>query len=424
MTQSVEEENPVPSETDALPNRNFISTTVYQVLLRVGWIFKTESVIMPAALDSMGGAGWVRGCLPMLNRIGQSIPPLLAWPLIKGARRQRSWLAATTFLMGVMFCLLACIWLSGFHQKGAVAQYCFLAIYGLFFIATGINQLTLSSLIGRLFPAQLRGRLMLAANTFGCLASIACAWFVLRHWLRAEDADFFAIFGTSGLCFIVAAASTWLIDEKPETPAKSRYQVRAIFSEVWETFRDDTRFRVVALISAMFGFSMTLTPHYQNFARVKLDLGFSDLLPWLIIQNLGVAVFSVPVGTLADRRGNRYSLRLVFAFLLAAPVLSLVFAQSPSIGRAGFFLVYFLLGLMPVTMRILFNFALEFASTEDQPKYLATQSMAIALPVIASSTLVGALIDRVGFEIVFGSIIALMAVGLLLTFFVHEPRHD
>ena len=59
---------------------NFCVIALYQVVMRTGWIFKTESVIMPAVLDSLGGSGWLRGLLPPLNRFGQSIPPLPGGP--------------------------------------------------------------------------------------------------------------------------------------------------------------------------------------------------------------------------------------------------------------------------------------------------------------------------------------------------------
>ena len=37
--------------------RNFFALTLYQVTVRCGWIFKTESIVMPAVLDSIGGGG-------------------------------------------------------------------------------------------------------------------------------------------------------------------------------------------------------------------------------------------------------------------------------------------------------------------------------------------------------------------------------
>ena len=52
--------------------RNFWILALHQIVIRVGWIFKTETVIMPGFLDALDVSGAVRGCLPTLNRIGQS----------------------------------------------------------------------------------------------------------------------------------------------------------------------------------------------------------------------------------------------------------------------------------------------------------------------------------------------------------------
>ena len=35
--------------------RNFFLLVLYQVTQRVGWIFKTESIIIPAFMDYIGG---------------------------------------------------------------------------------------------------------------------------------------------------------------------------------------------------------------------------------------------------------------------------------------------------------------------------------------------------------------------------------
>ena len=70
-----------PSTDSGAPpheTRNFWILVVYQVVLRAGWIFKTESVVMPHAADALDPSGLARGWLPLLNRFGQSVPPVLA----------------------------------------------------------------------------------------------------------------------------------------------------------------------------------------------------------------------------------------------------------------------------------------------------------------------------------------------------------
>jgi len=46
---------------------------------------------MPAFLDTIAGAGWVRGCLPVLKRLGQSIPQFLFADFPRAAETQAAW---------------------------------------------------------------------------------------------------------------------------------------------------------------------------------------------------------------------------------------------------------------------------------------------------------------------------------------------
>ena len=101
---------PESSDGEHWVRRNFIRLALFQISLRVGWIFKTESVIIPAFLDIIGGQGWLRGCLPMLNRFGQSIPPMLVSQQVSNLPKKKLALAVTTFCMGAAFLLLSVIW--------------------------------------------------------------------------------------------------------------------------------------------------------------------------------------------------------------------------------------------------------------------------------------------------------------------------
>ncbi|HID75426.1 MAG TPA: hypothetical protein EYP56_05445, partial [Planctomycetaceae bacterium] len=69
---------PGRAEIERCEARNLLLLATHQIVFRIGWVFKTESVIMPAFVDLVAGPGWVRGCLPVLNRLGQSVPPVFA----------------------------------------------------------------------------------------------------------------------------------------------------------------------------------------------------------------------------------------------------------------------------------------------------------------------------------------------------------
>ena len=193
----------------ALPqrHRNFIVLAVYHVILRVGWIFKTESIIMPAILDSIGGSGWLRGCLPMLNRLGQSVPPILLSDSVRYTALKKRLLGASSLLMGSSFLLLAFTWYLLDGASPAWLPYWFLAVYGFFWFCVGIHNLSFSLLNGKLVAVTSRGKLMLIATTIGSAVAVACAWFLMRRWLSGEDANFLWMFLFTGAAFVLAA--TW-----------------------------------------------------------------------------------------------------------------------------------------------------------------------------------------------------------------------
>ena len=169
---------------------------------------------------------------------------------------------------------------------------------------------------------------------------------------------------------------------------------------------------------------MSLLPHYQRlgFDRVKVDLDV--LIPWLIAQNVGVACFSLPSGWLADRFGNRTVLRLVLLGLCATPILALWLSWQGETAKGFYIWVFVLLGLTPVTFRTFNNYTLELVGRDEQPRYLSTLSLCIAIPTMILAAPLGWSIDRFGFEPVFLLVTVSLAAAWSLTSFLLEPRHQ
>src|SRR3954470_11552953 len=121
-----------PAEDWPQEKRNFWILVIYQVVLRAGWIFKTESVVMPHAADALDPSGLTRGWLPLLNRFGQSVPPVLA---ARGGKtlpkKQRAFMAPTA-AMTVCFLGLTSLWLIPGAAQQQLSPVFFLALYALF----------------------------------------------------------------------------------------------------------------------------------------------------------------------------------------------------------------------------------------------------------------------------------------------------
>ncbi len=416
---------PNPQLDDAPPAghqdrpRNFLVLAAYQVVMRTGWIFKTESVIMPAVLDSIAGAGAWRGWLPLLNRLGHSVPPLLLARRVKVTRRKKWVFVTTTALMAVLFLALAALFADTARRGYRWMPLLFLGIYAAFYVCIGVNHLAFNTLQGKLIAATRRGRLLLVSNVVGAATAVLCAFLLLPRWLQGETGRFDLIFAFSGTLFAASALLATLLAERPDRYRAPPTFFLASFAEAWSLLRTHRDFRRLAFVGAMFGATMMLFPHYQNIGLRGMRLGLVNLMWWVVVQNIGTGMFSIPAGAVADRRGNRLVLQFALLGIAAAPALAIVLRHLQAGGLYLF--VFPLVGLTPVVQRTLQNFTLELSAAEDHPRYLSTLSLCISLPMFLSP-LLGWCIDLVGFDLVFGAICGAALLGWLTTFALHEPR--
>lgn len=436
-----DEEKPLPAPlTSAIDEprpderHNFLTLVVYNVLMRTGWIFKTESSIMPAVLDSfemLGTPKWalasMRGALPLLNRFGQSVPPLMMARQIKIMPKKKWAFVATTTSMTLIFAILTAIWL----VPGLVAPHTgmvtwllplvYLILYAAFFMAVGVNQLTYNTIQGKLIRVTHRGRLLMVADFVGAMSAVFFALTLLPRWLREDGADFQWIFGFSTMLFGISSLTAWIIREQPDAHDQPPQPLWKPFVIAWRTLREDANFCRLGMVAALFSTSLVLFPHYQALAREKLHLGFDYLVWWVVAQNIGTGLFSIITGPLADRFGNRLSLRILTLLIAAAPQLALILVQIPETGGLGFAMVFLLVGMTPVAQKTFNNYTLEIARPADHPRYLSTLNLCMAAPIFLSP-LVGGLIGLVGFPPVYHGISLLLLAGAILSTTLQEPR--
>ena len=418
--------NQLGSEQDQQnQTRNFVALVIHQIIFRVAWVFKTESVIMPAFMDHIAGAGWLRGFLPVLSRLGLSIPPLLLSMRLKNARQKKSMLMLSTLAMAIPFLVLSALWLFVGNENQAWLPYAFLVLYLLFFSAVGINHLAFGTVQGKLVRADQRGRLLSISGVVGTIFSVASLIVLMTAWLQRDDGGFSLIFGFTGFGFVISGLSVMWVKESSDEKKPTRWMIAKPFLQAWDVFVRDSGFRRLMLVSICFCPIILLFPHYQTLGRDGRSIQSSavNLMLWVVTQNVAVGIYSFLAGWMADRFGNRIVIRLQMLVGAITPVVALTVARNTDGPEASWYWITFaLLGIAPVTMRTLSNFNLELTEPANHPKYVSTLSLGAAVPFLLSPG-IGYLIDSVGFTPVFLGCSTIVLIGFLITFQLPEPRH-
>lgn len=408
---------------------NFLLLALHQVFLRVGWIFKTESIVMPIFMDFIGGGPVMRGLLMVLNRIGFSVPPVVFSRRLKIARRKKWLFALCSFGMAVPFALLALLWWSGQWQgaDGAPRWWMpvvFLALYGVFFALTGMNQLAAHALQGKVVRANARGRLFTASVVVGAPLAIGAAWAWMPDWLAQPKAGFGAVFAASAAAFALAGFVSMTIREEPDEFHQARSPLWEYFHHSWLVIERDANARALALLAVMFSVTFMLFPHYVAIVDDTEGFDLKQMTLWVCVQNAGTALLSLVIGPLADRCGNRTALHATMAGVALAPLVAVAALVGPELLRTDYsWLLFTTIGFTPVTIRLLANYSLEIAPRHDHPKYVSALGLCLALPVVVGAPLVGMVAKWAGYLPVFAIGFAVLALAVWQTFRIAEPRH-
>ncbi|MFO0944986.1 MAG: hypothetical protein U1D30_03425 [Planctomycetota bacterium] len=415
----------VPPPERAQANWNFWTFVSFFVLQRAAWVFKLESVIVPAFLDSLGGGATARGFLPILARVGNSLPPFFIAPSIERLPRMKNYLACLTLMEGAPWLILGILlwWMRPVNAW--VWQIGYLTLYAIFAAVNGVTTLTHGALQGKLIPPPRRGALFAYSNFGGSLlgVSLVFVWMLPYLDLAAGPSGFTSVFLATGFLFLLNAASAGCFREPASKVTPHADSLLVFLKQSIVSLRTDRAFRRLMIVVSMFYFFLVLFPHYASHGRKQVGALSADLAVWVVVQNIGLGVGSMLLGPIADRRGYRIAFTMILIGLAIIPLLAIgIGLLGPAWGRPLYSIVFLCLGLAPASQRILANYVLEFAPADQQARYLGIVNVTQLVPLTASP-LVGWMMETFSYEAAFllGSFILFWAAWRSRK--LEEPRH-
>ena len=410
--------NDPSKESYPYEKRNLIVFALNQIVMRLGWMFKSESVVIPAFIDIYTSSGTIRGLLPLILRIGQSLPQFLVAQRVARMPKKQAFFVITGLGFAIpWFVLSAILSLTDWSANIIVAT--FLALCTLHWLAVGCHHLANGTLQGKLISPEKRGRLLAYSNIIGCTLAIGLAFYLLPRWLSDSTAHYAVLFGTTAVSFGVAALVSIWFKELP-SPSQRSAPFFKFLGDALLLLRDDRNFRRFVIVILLFYSIWPLFPHYTVFGQRTLGLTPSGFVALIVAQNASNAIGAGIMGNIADRSGNRLVLRMLILISAFMPLLAISISRMPS-GAQFYWIVFALMGFTPVSARIVTNYTLEIAPQAKHPQYLGVMSLFQAIPLFVSP-LIGMLIEKFAFEPIFISCSVLVSIGFLLTFRLAEPR--
>ena len=408
--------------------RNFIFFAIYQLTFHIGWLFKTESIIVPSAARMLGASNFIIGMFPMISILGEAIPPMFIVNWVKHFPRKKPYLLIFSFLSPLFWFL---IFLSFFLLSSGNKEtllWCFITFYILFYFSQGAVHVLASIMKGKVIPYNIRGRLISLSGTLGGIGSIILTFFIVRPVLNSGALNpltpYTILFLLSSVFFFFSWMSNFGIKEPPlESQGKNNKKLLSFIKESIAIIKKDRDFILFFFVggTAMCGYS--LLPFYTVYAKTHL-LVYNYMLTYFLIVQVGASIIgSLFLGYLADKYGNRLVLRIIAMLLVLTPLSAVTIGTWVDLPFRQWLycIVYFMVGFGLPVSQTLINYLLEISPLEKHPNYISIYNTFICVFFIFP-LIIGFLMDHFYYNKVFLGISIYMVIGIVLTQKLVEPR--
>lgn len=405
------------AEIEANLKRNYTANLVHGLLGQTGFRLVNAPTFIPAYIYLLSGSEFAVGLALAAQWFGASASSIFGATLIE----HRKLVLPMGLLIGWgMRAGVLGLALGGFFLPDNLALITaigFLCLFGLF---NGMQAVIFNTLMAKVIPLRLRGRLTGFRNFAAGLTAAGVSWMGGHYFVGGN------LFGngyasTFLLAFILTSLglSLLMLVREPVPPTiRARAKLGGRLREIPGMLRADpalARFYIAAALAAL---GTMAVPFYILFAGERIGLSGTTLGILSTAFLLSQTGANLGWGSLADRYGNRIvfissvglwaisTLALLYTDNLIG--LSLVFAGLGA-GQGGF-------------QNSNQNIIVEFGARDDLPMRIAMLNTATSL-MMAIGPLLGGLVARgLSFTALFSFSIAVLAGAVFTMIFVDEPR--
>jgi predicted MFS family arabinose efflux permease len=391
--------------------RNFRFGVLNGVMFSLVDALLAPGLVLAWFVSRLGGDNVLVGLLPAILTGGWFLPQMLVASRVQGQPLVMRWYRS----VGILRCI--CMGGLGFATVLLAATPglllgVFFLLFVIYSLAAGVSGLPWLDMVNKMIAPRRRGSFFGQRNFYGgvlALAASAPIGVVLSEQLGGLvfPYNFALLFGVTAL--VVALGITfWSSTREPAARATAPpVSVRSLWRRGMQAFREDRDYRALMLARILLAVATVADPFYVVYAKNSLQAPPATVGLYLAALSVSSLLSNFIWSPLSDRASNRTLMVLTVCSVAAVPLTALLLASaSIAVDHAllypAFALVFILSGNALGSSRILNNnMLLTVAPAAELPTYVGFLNTVLGV-VVFVPVLGGALIDLVGYEVLFG----------------------
>lgn len=413
-----EAETTYHAEVERDLKRNFAANLGHGLLGQTGFRLVTAPTFVPAYIYLLSGSEFMVGFALAAQWLGNALSSLFGATLVEHRKRvlPMGLLIGGGMRLGVLGLALSGYFMPPHWALGFACA--FLMMFGLF---NGIQSVIFNTLMAKVIPLRLRGRLtgfrnFAAGLTAAGVAYIGGKYFVEANALGNGYATTFLVafvLTATGLCIL-------MLVREPEPPeVRTRTNLFRRMRQIPDLLRHDRELMRFYIATAAASLGTLAVPFYILFTGEAIGLSGTNLGVLSIAYLLAQTGTNLIWGTIADKFGNRIVFLCAIGLWILATLmlmeahtlvtLAIVFAGLGA-GQGGF-------------QNSTQNIILEFGTRQDLPMRIAMMNTGIASMNAVGPLMGGVIAHTLGFTAVFSVSALMLAISFATVLFtVKEPR--
>jgi len=376
--------------------RNYWANVLEGGLYMVGAAFMAGETVLPAMVESLGGANWMVAITPILLLLGMSIPSLFTAHIVERFERMKPFVMMVTVFQRLPFLIAGLVlvfW--GEEQPHLALPFVILAplLSGL---GAGLAMPAWFEMVCRIIPSERMSSswaLRFLIQGIGGLMAGGVISLVLAHEPGPRGYGYLCLIT---FAFLVVSFFILMLVHEIQPPREAIEQERETlwgsWRNRWQIWKTDQVFRRF-LYARMLGFAYLLPAPYLGLQALKTTGSGEAFLGILVtIQMAGGIVANTISALTGDRLGPRWVL-LASRMTLLLMCAGLFFATD----RFAWMTLFFLYGFSFGTQQVGFTSMLaQICPPGKRPTFMAIHSL-VSLPcLLGAAALAAVLMEHLG----------------------------